>query len=274
VLALFIASPQFVRIATSRLLHPLSGEAWPKRVQIQLASEPPTRVPVGQRVDLRMKLVRGDKSSMKSIVYYQYDDGPVEQELMSRAADGSYGSSLDARIDPSLQAGTLKIWMRAGDDRIDLKPITVVPRLAIRSVQALVKPPKYVGDQPATTVDLSAAPAVMAAGSDVGLRVSFNKPLSDIANVQIIPVSEEMQAPKVQWTSDSATGVTGAWNARQSLRFHIPCDRHRQFRQQRTRRVRAHRPPGSNAHRADRKPAPQRGAHAGQRRAAASGRGR
>jgi hypothetical protein len=172
-------------------------------------------------VDLRMKLVRGDKSSMKSIVYYQYDDGPVEQELMSRGPDGSFGSSLDARIDPSLQAGTLKIWMRAGDDEVKLKPITVVPRLAIRSVQAVVKPPKYVGDQPATTVDLSAAPAVMAAGSDVALRVAFNKPLSDVANVQIIPVSEEMQAPKVQWTSDSAIGVTGAWNARQSLRFHI-----------------------------------------------------
>ncbi len=220
VLALLV-NQNLLQIALSRLLTPFNGQAWPKRVQIELLGSPQTRVPVGQRLDLRMKLARGDKASMKAVVYYQYDEGPIQQELMSRSADGTYASSLDARIEPNQQGATLKIWMKSGDDRADLPPVTVVPRLAIRSVQAIVTPPRYVANQTETTVDLTAAPALMAAGSQVKLLVAFNKPLAQDGKVELQPVSDEMQRPAIEWSGESATQIQGQWVARSSLRFHI-----------------------------------------------------
>jgi len=220
-LATVLISPQYVQIALSRLFSPFDGQPWPKRVQIEVASQTPDRLPVGQRLDLMMRLVRGDKASMKAVVLYQYDDGPIEQELMTRQPDGSYRSSLDTRIDPNIAAGKLKIWIKAGDDRVDLSPITVVPRLAIKSVQAEINPPPYVPDAAATTVNLSAAPAVVASGSAVTLKVAFNKPLSDPSSVTIVPVSEEMHPPQLAWASDGTAAVAGQWTARDSIRFHI-----------------------------------------------------
>src|SRR5688572_26686346 len=171
-----VVNQNYLSIAMSRLLTPFDGKAWPKKVQIEVLGTPQARVPVGERLDIRMKLSRGDKQSMRAIVYYQYDDGPVQQEFMERGADGTYSSSLDARIESNRHAANLKIWMKSGDDQVNLAPVTVVPRLAIQAVQALVTPPPYVSNRSTTTVDLTLAPAVMAAGSDVALRVTFNKP--------------------------------------------------------------------------------------------------
>ena len=36
----------------------------------------PPRVPVGQRVDVQMKLAKGDRDSRKAVIYYRYDNGP------------------------------------------------------------------------------------------------------------------------------------------------------------------------------------------------------
>src|SRR5687767_11142439 len=143
VLLALVVNQQYLNIALSRLFTPFDGKAWPKKVQIDVLATPQTRVPVGERLDIRMKLARGDSQSMRAVVYYQYDDGPVQQEFMARGADGTYSSSLDARIEQNKTASALKIWMKSGDDRVDLGPVTVVPRLAIQSVQALVTPPPY-----------------------------------------------------------------------------------------------------------------------------------
>src|SRR5688572_10948842 len=216
-----IVNQNYLSIAMSRLLTPFDGKAWPKKVQIEVLGTPAARVPVGERLDIRMKLSRGDRQSMRAIVYYQYDDGPVQQEFMERGVDGTYSSSLDARIESNRQAANLKIWMKSGDDQVNLAPVTVVPRLAIQSVQALVTPPPYVSNRKTTTVDLTLAPAVMAAGSDVALRVTFNKPLAEGKPVEIVRVTEEMQLPQVAWQPESSSSVLGKWQARSSLRFHI-----------------------------------------------------
>ena len=63
---------------------------------------------------------------------------------MTRGADGVYTASLDAKSDPAKSAGLMKVWMTAGDDRKDLDPITVLPRLAIARVEAVITPPAYV----------------------------------------------------------------------------------------------------------------------------------
>jgi hypothetical protein len=220
-LLILVVNQSLLQIALSRLLTPFNGLPWPKRVQIELLSSPQARVPVGERLDVRMRLARGDKSSMKSVVFYQYDDGPVQQELMERAADGTYASSLDARIEPNQQAATLKIWMKAGDDRVNIDPITVVPRLAIRSVHAVIVPPPYVANRAESTVDLASAPAVMAAGSEIALRVAFNKPLAAQSTIDLVPVTPDAELPKIEWTQLSPTEAHGRWIARSSLRFHL-----------------------------------------------------
>jgi len=157
-----LASHQFRQIAMSRLFTPFSGMAWPKNVQIDLLGRQATRVPVGQRVDVRMRLAKGDRDSMKAIVFTQYGhadvnggfvpDSPVEQEFMSRTPEGTYGASLDARVDQNQPAGLMRVWIKSGDDEARLSDIVVVPRLAIKAVTATVTPPKYVTNGEARAV--------------------------------------------------------------------------------------------------------------------------
>src|SRR5690606_18121865 len=146
------------------------------QTEITLVSEMPTRVPVGQRIPVRMQLAKGDKASARATIHYQYDDGPPQKELMTRGEDGIYAASLDARLEAAGGSGTLKVWIESGDDRVEVPPIVVVPRLQIERVEARITPPAYARQQ-ATTVDLSSTPAVMTVGSQVELRVQFNKPL-------------------------------------------------------------------------------------------------
>jgi hypothetical protein len=217
-----VVSDQYVKVAFSRLFTPFEGDPWPKSVEIEMVGEVPLRVAVGHRVDLRMRLARGDKSSMRPIVYYKYDNGAVQQEYMTRGEDGVYTASLDARLDPSKQTGLLSVSMRAGDDRKELRQITVVPRLQITRAEAVIIPPKYVGAAAkATTVNLADGPAFAAAGSEVRLNVWFNKPLVNGSAILIEPLSEEMKAPLISWTSSDDFASMGTFAASQSLRFHI-----------------------------------------------------
>src|ERR1044071_6883698 len=71
---------EYARIAGNRLL--LGSDRYPRRVQISVVKELPTKIAAGQRMDLRMKLVKGDKPSMQPIVYYKYDDGSVQKQIM------------------------------------------------------------------------------------------------------------------------------------------------------------------------------------------------
>jgi len=107
----------------------IGAPSWPKTVIIEMIGNVPKRVPVGDRVEMKMKLTRGDSSSRKARIYYQINDGPVVQEFMTRGADGIYTASLDAKADAGKSAGLMKVWMTAGDDRKDINQIQVLPRL-------------------------------------------------------------------------------------------------------------------------------------------------
>jgi hypothetical protein len=226
-----LAGGQIRSIALKHLLMPFADRPWPKRVQISADGTLPTRVPVGQRLDVRMTLVRGDKPSMKPVVCYQYDNGPIEQEFMSRSEaageNGVYSASLDARVDSTKSTGNLHVWMKAGDDRLDLPAITVVPRLAVKSVEAVITAPKYVTNLPPTTVNLSAAPAVMAVGSDVALRVTFNKPLAANGAVSIEPLAsnppstQPVVPAQAAWSPEGEMTEVGRFTALNPLRFHL-----------------------------------------------------
>ncbi len=223
-----LAGEQFRSIALKHLLMPFADRPWPHRVQIEADGTLPARVPVGQRIDVKMKLARGDSSSMKAVVCYQYDNGPIEQEFMTRADGGGFAASLDARVDPTKAAGALKVWIKAGDDRLDLPVVNVVPRLAVKSVEAIVTPPKYVANAVPTTVNLSAAPAMMAVGSDVALRVTFNKPLAADSQPTLVPVDSAptdshraTTQPSINWTRDGDPTAVGHFTAASSMQFHV-----------------------------------------------------
>src|SRR5688500_4186898 len=214
-------SPLYRNIALSRLFTPFAGTAWPKRVQIDMVNDVPKRVPVGQRVELKMKLSKGDRQSTRAVVHYQYGTGPWQQELMTRGADGTYTASLDARVDAGAAKGDMKVRIAAGDDVKLINPIEILPRLAVTRVEAVVTPPKYVGDGKAQqAINLTQGPAIMPTGSDVALQVSFNKPLAATEGLQIVPVSEDVKVPQIAWETQGQT-VVGKWNATDSLRFHV-----------------------------------------------------
>lgn len=192
----FVTPAEYRSAAASRLLSPFAGVAWPKRTQIVASAELPARVAAGQRLPVQVRLARGDRPSARATVFYQYGEGPVRSELMSRSADGTFSASLDARVGGAGTddaPGSMKVWVRAGDDERTFAPVTVVPRLALRKVLAEITPPDYarVASSGATagTFDLTKGPAGVVEGSRVGLRLTFNKPLA--APPELVPVGAE-----------------------------------------------------------------------------------
>ena len=219
----FLIGPQYRQIAFSRLFNPFGAPNWPKRVLIEMVGSVPARVPVGQRVDVRMRLARGDRESMKAIVYYRQGNGPVQQEYMTRSADGSYSVALDARAADSADSGQLKVWLKSGDDEKQLAPITVVPRLAITQVTARITPPVYAQTSP-TLINLGQGPALMTAGSMVELAIGFNKPLDPAAEVQLQSLTETTNPAAVvhiDWNRSDPAAAIATFTAGQSLRFHL-----------------------------------------------------
>ena len=233
VIVAVIAGPQIRATAWAHLFDPLSHRAWPKSVQIASDNVVPTRVPAGQAIDVRVKLVRGDRTSMRSTLCYQYDNGPVQQELMARGDGGVYTAALEPRIDPNHASGTLHAWIKAGDDQLDLAPVTIVPRLTIQSVQARVLPPAYAHQETPASVNLQSGPASMIEGSRVSIAVAFSKPIADGAsnqpNITIDPIAaSDTSTPATQpspvsiaWQRDGALSALGSFDATKSFRFHL-----------------------------------------------------
>ena len=207
------AFTDFTRIALSRLLV-VNAQDWPKRNQIELVSPIREKVAEGQRLDVRMKLVKGDRPNLKAIVYYQYDSGPVQQQIMTRGEDGTYSVAVDARGEQ------MKVWMKAGDDEIKPAIVSVVKRLAIRRVEAQITPPQYSKLEP-VSYNLSQSPAVVTVGSDVQLTIHFSKPLAEGKPVMIEPVRTDAKLPMIAWQPVAGGTAIALWNATESLRFRI-----------------------------------------------------
>jgi hypothetical protein len=207
-----LVGSEYLNPAITRLLNPFSDKPWPKRVQISAMSLP-ARVQMGSKVNVAMKLTKGDKASARAIVYYQYDQGPIQMVNMAREKDGTYLAALDAK------GGSLKTWIESGDDKTPAASIAVVQRLAIQGVSLAVTPPKYTGLE-TFAVDLATKPTIVF-GSKVALRISFNKPLDPKADVVIEPIKSSAILPAMQWDRTDAAKPVAAWDARESLRFHV-----------------------------------------------------
>lgn len=232
--------PSFVRIGLMRLVAPFSSTAWPKWVQIEMLDPVPTRVAVGQQVPVKLRLATGDRASRDVSIHYRYyngtavagasvagltADGGEREEFMTRNPDGTYTASLDAKLAQAAVAGQLVAWVEAGDDRVEIAPITIVQRLAIERVEAAITPPPY-AKLSATVVNLADAPAVVTAGSAVELRVTFTKPLAG-NSVTVQPLAAGAVAPVIDWASvkpASAAGslfAAGVFSPTESIRFHL-----------------------------------------------------
>ena len=220
ILAFGILNHHTLSIIASRLLTPFNAQPWPKSVQIEMTSTIPARVPVGQKIDVRMKLDRGDKPSLKPILYYQVNGGPTQQLFMSRGDDGTFASSLDARLDPSIASGKLNVWIEAGDDTHTIDPITIVPRLTIKQITAAVTPPPYVPNRPSITQDLSMSPLVTAEGSSVAISVHFNKPLGS-ANPVLETLGDKPSAIQAKWSRPDPQTAVASFDAMVSNRFRV-----------------------------------------------------
>ncbi|MBC7784890.1 MAG: hypothetical protein H7144_13715, partial [Burkholderiales bacterium] len=207
-------------IIASRLLTPFNAQSWPKRVQINLTSPVPARVPVGSKIDLTMKLERGDKASLKPILHYQLEDGPAMQVFMTRGNDGQFHASLDARLEQAMASGKLNAFIEAGDDRRDLSAITIVPRLSIKQITAQITRPAYVPKRDSVTQDLATAPAVMAEGSDVAISVRFNKALA-AADMVLEPIGENTKPPAIKWTRSDDLSAVATMRALAPFRFRV-----------------------------------------------------
>jgi hypothetical protein len=219
VISLF-AGREYLSPALSRLVSPFGNNPWPKRVQIEMVNDLPARVPVGKPVDVRMRLAKGDRASREARVYYQYGDGRIETEIMTRGADGVYSASLDARMDSSKPAGEMTVWIEAGDDVTQHKSIAIVRRLSVASAQLIVQPPSYVNEQPAP-VPFDSTPATVTFGSSLTLKLTFNKDLNPTLPPLLSPGEQGGGPPQIAWDRAVGNAVTGHWLARESAAFQI-----------------------------------------------------
>ncbi|HWE93478.1 MAG TPA: DUF4175 family protein [Tepidisphaeraceae bacterium] len=205
-------------IAADRLM--LGDRQWPKSVEIALDGKLPSRVPVGQRIPVKIKLAKGDRESRTATIFYRYDNGPWQREIMTRK-DGEYTALLDARLEQGHKDASLQVKLEAGDDAVALNPIAVVPRLEVARVDADVTPPPYVQPAVASSVNLAERPAIMAYGSQVGVRINFNKPLKPDAPIEIRPVKEGQKLPAMTWDRSVAGTAVAHFQAEQSFRFSV-----------------------------------------------------
>ena len=226
---LALVGPDFAHLAFARLFTPFTASPWPKTVVIEAVGITPDRVTVGQRVDVNVRLTRGDKASRRATIFYQYGDaaghfGPAQQEYMTRGDDGVYHAAVDAHVPDNLMGvaaatGQIKIWTESGDGRYDVPPVRVVQRLAIDRVEAFVTPPPYAA-QPTVHVDLTQNPATMTVGSTVRLVATFGKPLAADR-----PVTTELltgaKGATLAWSATSPTTVAATFTAAASTRFHL-----------------------------------------------------
>ncbi|HUB27716.1 MAG TPA: DUF4175 family protein [Tepidisphaeraceae bacterium] len=213
--------PDYLHAALSRLLTPLAGTAWPKTTQIALANPLPIRIAAGTPLEVRIRLVKGDRPSAKAVVSYQYRaGGPLMKQVMTRNSDGTYSANIDSRLDPGQSMATLIIATRSGDDNRQWTPVQVVPPLTIKQVLAIVSPPSYATGTPITTADLSAAPATVTIGSPIELRISFSKPLAEIP-IRLAAIDSPLPAIRWDVLSPGSSTAVGHFIARAPAHFNI-----------------------------------------------------
>lgn len=227
-IALIAASigPHYRDIAFDRLLRPFGAVAWPKTVKIDLVGNMPNRVAAGDRVEVNIRLARGDRASRTATLLLQYGNadgtsfGPIEKQLMTRGDDGIYHASLDARtFSEKTAGGVMKISVDSGDDQLAIAPIQVVRRLSMTSVLARIIAPPY-AKAPPVEVNLAQNPASATVGSVVELKLAFNKPIDQHHPPSFAAITGTVPAG-LSWSIDGSQAWVGRWTVADSVQFRL-----------------------------------------------------
>jgi len=119
VLALATAAPLTTKTAVARLFDPFGEHPWPKRTTIELL-EARDRIAKGDAFGVGVKVSGITPSAVK--LQFRFQDGrTTTAEEMRQEGDGLYRGGLEAAVQPFSYAIT------AGDDRIEWRPVEVVP---------------------------------------------------------------------------------------------------------------------------------------------------
>jgi hypothetical protein len=218
-LAAWGAEAGVLGIALNRLA--LGNHPWPKSVEIAMLGDAPKRVAAGQRVPIVLKLIKGDRDSRAVTIRYRYDNGPWQTEQMNRSDIGQYTAMLDARLEQGKQNANLDIKLEAGDDEKELSTIAVVPRLEVAHVEAQITPPPYVQSPTISSVNMVERTPTAAVGSQVAIKIDFNKQLDPKTPVEFKPVTAGAQVPAITWDRSLPGSAVARFQAEKSMRFNI-----------------------------------------------------
>lgn len=215
-----VLSPGTRGILVSRVFNPFTTAQWPKSVQIAMVKPIASRVPVGGRVEVEMRLERGNPSRVRPIVYFQTDNGGTRQEYLTRADDGRFTASLDARTEAATKGGAMTVWIVAGDDETTPSHVEIVPKLAVENFAANVTAPPYVGNNAPASYDLLSQQATGLVGAGVDLTVKFTKKIPNVGDIKLIPL-DDGAAPTITWTAIDDRTARGSFRLDKTMKFRV-----------------------------------------------------
>jgi len=167
---ILFASPQWLGAGVARYTDPLGPTQWPRTVSIVPLTGAVTAA-VGESVTVRMKIERGYRESLRSLVHLRDGEGRTMALAMQRDADGTFSATIDA------VTADLSYWFEAGDDSTEGRstPIRVVRRPAVVQAIATVEPPPYARDRGVRVHDLADGPVKAPIGGAVTINVQAGK---------------------------------------------------------------------------------------------------
>ena len=189
---LFFHDSSWFKIATSRLA--LGDAQWPKSVEIADMSGLNDTVVDGQLIPVKVKLTKGDRSSRKVTLFYRYDDGKWQPVSMDRQPSGEYSTTFKASLEKGHTNAKLQVRVEAGDNDVTLPAVAVVPPLQVRHAEAEITEPAYLNSAVSSPISLPDGKAIAPYGSEVRLRVAYNKPPKGMVVVTAANASQPLPA--------------------------------------------------------------------------------
>ncbi len=189
-LLLFAVNSAAASTALRRLLWPLSDQAWPKSVELQLVRgdfspvtilpDKPLRTAQGQPLDLFVINARGPLPQPVSIEFRQRgrsaQSEPLRTTTLRDAADQSHEV---AAIRLPTDEGSLEFRAVGGDDRdMQWHELLIVPPPKLESFRVEVLPPKYTGEL-STTLPEGATQLRALVGSQLTITARTTRSVSN-----------------------------------------------------------------------------------------------
>ncbi len=203
-----------------RLFDPLNpSHQWPRKyavAPIQL----PEKHAAGRPLTVTARLDKGDASRITPVVRYRIgDNGQVRQALMVADDDGVFTALIDPRLADGSDAGTMSVWVEAGDDQTQPTPVAVVRRPKLLAATLDVTPPPYVRDAARRTSDLLEGPATVGVGSELTMSLRFSKALQ--STTPTLLAAGEAALPSLSWRVVEPGLLAATFTADQTLRFSV-----------------------------------------------------